>query len=219
MVVLAHLQRRWSSSGREGFGDLLFLWKWNVFFPLRRMWEPKAKSRESDASYGSIGHWRQHPVFSLQRRARTKWSSVRLTLAKHCAASGGYVTLVTSLNPRMHRTQWHPFTHHRTRLVSKNHLWMLTGVHQTLGVERWVLGIGRVRCSLKWPLNFECARHVVRSGAPDAAECVQCLCVGASNAPDFCPTALFKGVYLYIGVWPVLGPLSWLIEYLRHTLS
>jgi hypothetical protein len=32
-------------------------------------------------------------------------------------------------------------------------------------------------CSLKRPLNFERTRHVARFGAPDAAECVQCLCV------------------------------------------
>jgi hypothetical protein len=62
-----------------------------------------------------------------------------------------------------------------------------------------------VRSSLKRPLKFERARHVARSGAPDAAECVRCLCVGASGAPDLCPTALFKRVSLYILVWPVLG--------------
>jgi hypothetical protein len=71
-----------------------------------------------------------------------------------------------------------------------------------------VLGIGRVRCSLKRPLNFERARHMARSGALDAAECIRCMCVGASGAPDFCPTALSEGVSLYIHVWPVLGPLS-----------
>jgi hypothetical protein len=53
-----------------------------------------------------------------------------------------------------------------------------------------------VWCSLKRPLNFEHARHVARSGAPDAAECVRCLCVGAFGAPDFCPTALFERVSL-----------------------
>jgi hypothetical protein len=65
-----------------------------------------------------------------------------------------------------------------------------------------------VRCLLKQPLNFERARHVTRSGAPDAVECARCQCIGASGAPDFCPTALFERVSLYILVWPVLGSYS-----------
>jgi hypothetical protein len=49
LVMLAHLRRRWCFSGREGFGflslppaklarrDSTLLWKWNTYFPLRRM--------------------------------------------------------------------------------------------------------------------------------------------------------------------------------------
>jgi hypothetical protein len=86
-------------------------------------------------------------------------------------------------------------------------------------VELWVLGVGRVWCSLKRLLNFERARHVARSGAPDAAECVWCLCVRASGAPDLCPTALFEGVSLYIHVWPAKGALSWIFWHPNVLLS
>jgi hypothetical protein len=61
-------------------------------------------------------------------------------LAKHLAVFSGFVTSAASSNLHVHRTQWCPLTHHRTRPMSKNHLWLLTRVHRTLGVGhvRWL---------------------------------------------------------------------------------
>jgi hypothetical protein len=44
------------------------------------------------------------------------------TLAKHYAASGGFVTSTASSNPHVHWMQWRPLTHRRTHPVSENHL-------------------------------------------------------------------------------------------------
>jgi hypothetical protein len=145
MVVLAHLERRWTLRGREWFGIRRFRGNEMSFFYcagcVNRRRSRGAEKHSSDAGYGSVGRWRQRPVFSLQRRVRTKWSSVRptlwhRTLAKHCTASGGFVTSVASLNPRVRRTQWRPLTHRWTRPMSENRLWMLTRVHRTFDVGR-----------------------------------------------------------------------------------
>jgi hypothetical protein len=217
LMVLAHLRMRWSLSGRYGFGTL---------FPSYRACEAGFGEFSKvfftvfsapDAGFGSTGRWfSEHrtlatrPVNTLcYNLAGTKHWTLRWCCTGRWSgtvhASGGYVTLAASSNPRMHRTQWRPLTHRQTRPVSENRLWMLTGVHRTLGGGRWVLGVGRIRCSLKRPLNFERVRHVARSGAPDIAECVRCVCVGAFGTPKFCPMTLLEGVSLYIGVGQLRG--------------
>jgi hypothetical protein len=54
LVVLAHLRRRWSLSGRDGFGEFLEV-IFTVFSAL-------------DAGFGSIGRWPQRPVSYAARR-------------------------------------------------------------------------------------------------------------------------------------------------------
>jgi hypothetical protein len=207
LVVLAHLHKRWSLSGRDGFGEFS-----KVFFTVFSA--PDAGFGGTRCSFSEHRTLATHPVNTLCcNLAGTKHWMLRCCCTGRWSgtihASGGYVTSEASLNPHVHRTQWRPLTHRRTRLLNKNCLWLLTGVHRTLGVGLWVLGVRRVRCSLKRPLNFERARHMARYGAPDAAECVRCLCVEASGALDFFLTALFEGVSLYIHVWPAKGIHSW----------
>jgi hypothetical protein len=53
LVVLAHLQRRWSLSGREGF---------DAFMEVKRLFStmPKAKKRRRKEVTGVTGWWTRH---------------------------------------------------------------------------------------------------------------------------------------------------------------
>jgi hypothetical protein len=147
LVVLAHLRRRWSLSGRDRFGTLSpscraceagFGKILEVFFTI---------FSAPDAGFGSTGRWFSEHQTLAARAVNTP--CYNLTGTKHwtlrcCCigrwsgtvhAFGGYVMSAASSNPRVHQTQWRPLTHRRTRPVSKNRLWLLTRVHRTLGVE------------------------------------------------------------------------------------
>jgi hypothetical protein len=94
--MLAHLRRRWSLNGRDGFGGRIrrFLWKWNVYFPLRRR-------RRNEGERKSLGDQTLDQTLDRMRLARPVsssrvqrqgshwrvWSSPRET-AKHAKSIG-----------------------------------------------------------------------------------------------------------------------------------
>jgi hypothetical protein len=60
--MLAHLRRRWSLSGREGFwgGIQAFSRKWNAYFPLRQRWRNGGEWRSlgwPDAGPDAVSDW------------------------------------------------------------------------------------------------------------------------------------------------------------------
>jgi hypothetical protein len=117
---------RWSLSGRDGFGTLSpfcqaceagFSEFLEVFFTVF------SAVNTPCCNLTRIKHW------MLRCCCTRRWSGT-------IHASDGYVTSVASSNPRVHWTQWHPLTHHRTRPVSENCLWLLTRVNRTLSAGR-----------------------------------------------------------------------------------
>jgi hypothetical protein len=89
MVVLAHLRRRWSLSGGEGFEVLspsrracerriqVFSRKWNAYFPLRRRREKVAKVQSVSLWKTLTGRWTRR-VRSVQRGTSTRVCNRRI---------------------------------------------------------------------------------------------------------------------------------------------
>jgi hypothetical protein len=141
LLVLAHLQRRWSLSSRDGFGTLSSEVLFTVFsapyagFGSTRRWLREHRTlvlRASDAGCVSGEYtvlqprWNQALDAPVLLHRSLKW---------YCSCSSGNVTSAASSNPRVDRTQWRPLAHRQTRPVSENHLWLLTRVHRTLGIR------------------------------------------------------------------------------------
>jgi hypothetical protein len=115
LVVLAYLRRRWSLSGRDGFGTLSLSWRAceagfgkfsEVFFTV---------FSAPDAGFGCTGHWlREHRTLAVCsvntpccNLARTKHWMLRYCCTGCWSgtvhASGGYVTSTSSSNPCVHQ--------------------------------------------------------------------------------------------------------------------
>jgi hypothetical protein len=211
LVVLAYLRRRWSLSGRDGFGTLFLSWRaceagfskfLEVFFTV---------FSAPDAGFGCTGHWlREHRTLAVCsvntpccNLARTKHWMLRYCCTGCWSgtvhASGGYVTSTSSSNPCVHQR---------------------SGVRwPTVGRIRWAKIVSRrVRCSLKWSLNFECARHVARSGAPDAAGASDA-CASERPVPPIFAQRLYSKGYLYIYMFGRLRGLSWIFWHPNIFLS
>jgi hypothetical protein len=178
LVVLAHLRRRWSLRGREEFRFLsssrrAYSAGFGVFVKVKRLFSTAPEAESPDASSGITERVRWLTLGAAQLDGCTGASdglasdagqtlfSVRCLLTwrvaeelestRHGGVSDGAASDAFDARFQARRAYW-------------------TASDTACGAfdeKHW-----SVRCSLKRPLNFERARHVARSGAPDAAKCV-----------------------------------------------